>query len=72
VQAVLAHYLVLRADVTANDADDQALLHRFGIFGPPTTAFFKADGAERRQFRLVGFVDADHFMQHLSDFEAAP
>ena len=72
VQAVLAHYLVLRADVTANDADDQALLHRFGIFGPPTTAFFKADGAERRQFRLVGFVDADHFLQHLSDFEAAP
>jgi thiol:disulfide interchange protein DsbD len=72
VQAALGRYVVLRADVTANDADDQALLQRFGIFGPPTTAFFKPDGTERREFRLVGFVDADHFLQHLTQFEAAP
>jgi len=29
--------LLLQADVTANDAEDQALLKRFNIFGPPTT-----------------------------------
>ncbi len=72
VQAALSHYVVLRADVTANDGEDQALLQRFGIFGPPTTAFFKSDRSERRPFRLVGFVDADHFLQHLSNFEATP
>ncbi len=71
VQAALGRYVVLRADVTANDIDDQALLQRFGIFGPPTTAFFKPDGQERREFRLVGYVDADDFMHHLTRFEAA-
>ncbi len=34
VQARLADVLVLRADVTANNADDQALLRRFSLFGP--------------------------------------
>ena len=74
VQTALARFIVVRADVTANDAQDQALLRSFGIYGPPTTAFFKADGAnaERREFRLVGFVDADHFLQHLAKFEATP
>jgi len=72
VQTALSHFLVIRADVTANDPEDQALLRRFGIFGPPTTAFFNADGTERREFRLVGFVEADQFLQHLTTFKASP
>jgi thioredoxin:protein disulfide reductase len=72
VQAALAGYVLLKADVTANSDEDQALLHRFGIFGPPTTAFFAADGQERRDFRLVGFKPADAFVPHLKAFEAAP
>jgi thiol:disulfide interchange protein DsbD len=72
VQAALAGYVLLKADVTANSADDQALLHRFGIFGPPTTAFFAADGAERRDYRLVGFKAASAFVPHLHAFEAQP
>ena len=33
----------------------------FGIFGPPTIAFYGADGAERRNFRVVGFMKAAEF-----------
>ena len=40
--------MLLQADVTANDAEDKALLARFEIFGPPTIAFFGADGVERK------------------------
>lgn len=65
VQSALANTLLLQADVTANDADDQALLQRFGIFGPPTIAFFGADGIERKNFRLVGFVPAERFREHV-------
>ncbi len=72
VRAALAGYALLRADVTANGDDDQALLKRFRIIGPPTTAFFAADGQERTDFRLVGFVAAVPFRAHLSAFEAAP
>ena len=72
VRAALAGYALLRADVTGNSDDDQALLKRFHIIGPPTTAFFATDGRERADFRLVGFVEADKFRTHLGAFEAAP
>ena len=71
VGSALRDYRVLQADVTDNDAADQALLRRFGIIGPPTTAFFAADGLERRDYRLVGFKDAVAFRAHLQSFEAA-
>jgi thiol:disulfide interchange protein DsbD len=61
VQAALANTVWLQADVTANDATDQALLKQFGIFGPPTIAFYGADGTERRNYRVVGFMKADKF-----------
>lgn len=65
VQAALANAVLLQADVTANDALDQALLAHFGIFGPPTIAFFGVDGVERKNFRLVGFVPAERFRDHV-------
>jgi thioredoxin:protein disulfide reductase len=66
VQALLANVVLLQADVTANDAADQALLKQFGIFGPPTIAFFGTDGIERKNFRLVGFSPADKFRDHVA------
>src|SRR5438874_5616262 len=61
VQAALSAAVLLRADVTHNDADDQALLRRFGIFGPPTIPFYGADGEERTQYRVVGYMKAQAF-----------
>jgi len=68
VQKDLAGFVLLKADVTANGPADQALLRRFGVYGPPTTAFFGAHGRECRGFRLVGYVPADDFREHLSRF----
>ncbi len=67
VRATLAGMTVLRADVTANNDDDQALLKRFGIIGPPALLFFGPEGTERREYRIVGFVDAPQFTQHLQN-----
>jgi thioredoxin:protein disulfide reductase len=61
VQAALANVLLLRADVTANDDVDKALLKHFRIFGPPTIAFYSGDGVERTSFRVVGFMEAAEF-----------
>ena len=66
VQSDLAGFVLLKADVTANSEADQALFRRFGVYGPPTTAFFSAEGRECRPFRLVGFVAADEFRSHLA------
>ncbi len=61
VQAALNTTVLLRADVTANDDDDKALLQHFGIFGPPTIAFYGVDGREQRKYRVVGFMKAAEF-----------
>jgi thiol:disulfide interchange protein DsbD len=66
VHAALSQLTLLRADVTANSADDQALLRRFGIFGPPTIAFYGNDGHERSNFRVVGYMKAPEFAQVLA------
>ena len=61
VQAALSNAVLLHADVTKNDAVDQELLKHFGIFGPPTIAFYGPDGEERRNFRVVGYMKAAEF-----------
>jgi thioredoxin:protein disulfide reductase len=61
VQGALADVALLRADVTADDADSRALLKHFGIIGPPTIAFYGADGHERSQYRVVGYMKAGAF-----------
>ena len=61
VRATLQHVRLLRADVTANNGDDQALLKLFQIPGPPTIAFYDAQGHELRQFREVGYMNAPRF-----------
>ena len=61
VQATLKNVVLLRANVTANDAQDQALMKRFDIIGPPTIAFYGADGHERAPYRVVGFMKAPEF-----------
>lgn len=57
--------VLLKADVTANDEVDKALMRHFGIFGPPAYLFFGPDGEERRGYRVVGFMEADKFQEHL-------
>ena len=58
--------VLLQADVTANDDLDQALLQKFGILGPPSILFFGRDGAEKTDFRVVGFKPADEFRAHVA------
>ena len=65
VIAALDAFLLLQADVTENNDDDQALLQRFSSFGPPTIAFFDRQGQERQAYKLVGFVGAEDFTAHV-------
>ena len=66
VRAKLDKAVLLRADVTANSADDKALLKRFGLFGPPGIILFDAQGHEIESARVIGFQDAGRFSASLS------
>lgn len=70
VVGALKPFMLLRADVTDNNDDDQALLQRFHSFGPPTIAFFDRSGFERANYKLVGFVPADKFREHVTNLAA--
>lgn len=61
IRARLKHAVLLQADVTANDADDKALLQRFQLFGPPAILFFAQDGREKPETRVIGYQDSAQF-----------
>jgi thiol:disulfide interchange protein DsbD len=66
VRARLSGWLLLQADVTANSAEDKALLAHFKLFGPPGIVFFDPSGREVPGVRVVGFQDADAFLSSLA------
>jgi thiol:disulfide interchange protein DsbD len=66
VQAKLADSVLLQVDVTANDADDKAMLQRFKLFGPPGIIMFDARGQEIPDSRVIGYQNADKFTASLA------
>ena len=78
VSKLLREVTLLQADVTADSADDRALLKRFGLFGPPGILFFDKNGSEIASLKVEGYKNADEFLVTLNalfshkDGECAP
>ena len=66
VRTALQESMALRADVTAYEEADRALMGQLGVLGPPAILFLTPDRAERWRCRLVGFENADEFAQRLT------
>ncbi|MDX1811402.1 MAG: thioredoxin family protein, partial [Gammaproteobacteria bacterium] len=66
VQTAMNQGVLLKADVTANDAVDQMLMKRFNIIGPPSMIFYNRNGEELADMRLVGFTEAKDFAAHVN------
>jgi len=67
VQSRLKSAILLQADVTANTSEDKALLKQYGLFGPPATLFYDAQGKEMQDIRVVGYLDATQFVDNLKN-----
>jgi thiol:disulfide interchange protein DsbD len=68
VRKRLAGMTLLRADVTANNAQDKALMRKYKLFGPPALLFFEPSGREMTAARVIGFQNADAFREHLDRY----
>jgi thiol:disulfide interchange protein DsbD len=66
VRERLAGFTLLQVDVTDNTAEHQALLKRFRLFGPPGIIFFDARGQEIPGLRVIGFQNAERFLESLA------
>ncbi|MDR1007683.1 MAG: protein-disulfide reductase DsbD [Campylobacteraceae bacterium] len=66
VQEALKIFTLLKVDVTKNSSQDQELMRRFSLFGPPAIIFFK-NGVELD--RIIGFKDEMEFLEYLKRLE---
>jgi thiol:disulfide interchange protein DsbD len=53
---------LLQADVTETNEATNALLKRFGLFGPPAVLFFDEQGKEIPENRVIGYQKAEEFL----------
>ena len=70
VANALKPVVLLQADITSNDDNAQAMLKRFGLFGPPSVLFFNHQGQEMRALRVMGSMDAEQFVEHIKPLKA--
>jgi thiol:disulfide interchange protein DsbD len=68
IKAALAKFVLLRADVTQDNAFDEALLQRYHVVAPPTLIFLNAEGVSFRKHEIVGEVDSKQFLADLERF----
>jgi thiol:disulfide interchange protein DsbD len=67
VKQLLSGMVKVQADVTANNAEHQALLKRFRLFGPPGIIFFDKNSKEISGLRVIGFQNAEKFSMVLDE-----
>ena len=65
VSKVLKQFVLLQADVTANSLDNQALLKRFGLYGPPGILIFNQQSEEQKEQRVIGYMPPQRFAERL-------
>lgn len=61
----LQKFVLLQADVTKNSPDNQALLKRFGLFGPPGILIFDLNSEELKDQRVIGYMPPQRFAERL-------
>jgi len=61
----LKQFVLLQADVTKNSTDNQALLKRYGLYGPPGILIFNLDSQEQADQRVIGYMPPQRFIERL-------
>jgi thiol:disulfide interchange protein DsbD len=61
----LMQMVLVQADVTANSPENQALLKKFGLYGPPGILFFNQSSEEQKDQRVIGYMAPQRFIDRL-------
>ena len=61
----LQKFVLVQADVTKNSPENQALLKRFGLFGPPGILIFDLNSEELKDQRVIGYMPPQRFAERL-------
>jgi len=66
VIAKMNEFVLVKADVTTNEAEQKELSKKYGVFGPPVLIFFDEDSNVLGSKTVVGFIEPDEFLAHLN------
>ncbi len=69
VSSVLKNVTLLKLDITETTDDNTEFLNEYKLFGPPALLFFDSVGNELESSRIVGFVDADTFLERFQTID---
>ena len=69
VQTALKDFVLLQADLSTTTKAHRELLKQFGLYGPPGIIIFDKKGQERKNLRVVGFMNAESFAKHVSQIQ---
>lgn len=65
VNQELQKFILIQADVTKNSPENQALLKRFELFGPPGILIFDLSSEELKDQRVIGYMPPQRFIERL-------
>jgi thiol:disulfide interchange protein DsbD len=69
VIAALNNFVVLKADITANDAGNKILMQHFQVIAPPTFLLFDSQGEQIKNLTRVGKIDTPAFLDYLKQVQ---
>ena len=67
VEKILSKINLVKYDITKTSEDSTVFLSKHKLFGPPAILFYENNGIEIRNARIVGFVDAETFLNKIDD-----
>lgn len=66
VRAKMGEFVLIQADVTANESEQKELSKNYGVFGPPAILFFDENSELLKSKTIIGFTEPDEFLTHLN------
>jgi thioredoxin:protein disulfide reductase len=66
ISHALSNFVLLRADVTADNSFDQEIMKRYAVVAPPAMIFFNDGGVPLPHAEIVGEVDEKQFLGNIN------
>ena len=69
IRPLLDKFTLIKIDVSEHNQNNQELMQRFNVFGPPSLIFFNSKGQEMPQLQRNGFVNHENFFNLIKEIE---
>jgi thiol:disulfide interchange protein DsbD len=65
----LKRFKLIKIDVTSFTKDDQLIMEKYGIYGPPSIVFYNTEKSELKSSQIYGFIGAEQFLKTIKEIQ---